>query len=275
MATEFKHWEEWKEKCNLRLCGDETKAALLEYSGKRFHSLVEWALRSLKFAYQDINEKNAWVGWDLFDNYYIDRGERTGKAYKDWLFLTARNSPDNCVVVLEKEMNLLLRNVVRTYIREHYPRKGVKSLDAPLESGNPDSGTLMDVTPSRDCSTRDSVEASDGRNVAAGFASRFFKELSRRDRVVLVALGLGLPASCAEAEKAAQCKKSMLADARSQLNICIRDRLKREMSEDADYLRFYVLEALLEKCIEWAKGEKSCESMFHLLKVRQAGGGRP
>ncbi len=275
MATEFKHWEEWKEKCNLRLCGDETKAALLEYSGDRAYRLVKWAMISLKFGYQDIHEIDRWEGWDLFEGFYFDRGERTGKAYKDWLFLTAQNSPDNCVVVLEKEMTLLLRNVVRTYIREHYPRKGGMSLDAPLESGNPDSGTLMDVTPSPDLSPRDHVEASEERNVAADFASRFFEELSRRERVVLVALGLGLPASCAEAEKAAQCKRSMLADAKSQLNICIRDRLKREMSEDADYLRFYVLEALLEKCIEWAKGEKSCESMFHLLKVRQAGGGRP
>lgn len=277
MDTELKHWQEWKKECNLRVCGDETKVALLSYVGERLHGLVSWAIRSdagkHDVPHESLINIDGWMAWDRFEGFYLERGARTGKVYKDWIFLTAQNSRDDQVDELERRTYLLLRNVAREYIQECYPLKKSRSLDAPLNTGDPNSPTLMDLL--SDDSSKALIEARDLTAVAKHFTSRFFDEMSLRERVVIAAVGLGLPASCAEAEAAARCKKSMLGVSREQVGVRLKGRLGQEMPEDAMPIRFYVVEALVARCIEWAKGEKSCEPIFHLLAKRQTEGGRP
>ena len=279
MGTTFENWAEWKKKCDLRRCGDETKAALLAYMQNRIHALVSWSMKSQRYAYHDIKEIDQWTGWDLFENYYVARGERTHKVYKDWLFLTAQNSSDDQVVVLEKETNTLLRNIIRDYIKEHYPPKQARSLDAPTQFttqlNKPDKAAWTDFQKMTHQSPRDNIESRDARDAATDFAAQFFDAMDLRERVVLVVLGLDLPASCPEAERAAQCKKSMLGHARGQLRTRLKKQLEREFSEDTVYLSFYVVEALTGKCMTWAKNEADCASIFSLAEKRQAEGGRP
>jgi len=295
MDTTIENWTEWKKKCDLRRCGDETKATLLAYMQKRMHALVKWAMVSLskvahsqrlpasarsrhqnrEYAYHDIKEIDQWTGWDLFENYYVARGERTHKVYKDWLFLPAQDSSEDHVSVLEKKAHTLLRNVIRDYIKENYPPKQARSMDAPLQLNKDDEAAWSDFEKRSTQSPRDKIETWDARDAATGFAAQFFDNMDLRERVVLAVLGLDLPASCPEAERAAQCKKSMLGHARGQLCTRLKTQLEREFSEDTVYLGFYVVEALTAKCITWAKNETDCAPIFSLAAQRQAEGGRP
>lgn len=273
MDTEFSHWVEWKQKCDLRLCGPQTQGSLHAYVGKRLRKLVSRSLAEIRRALVDTHELDGWMCWDLFEGFYADRESRSGRRYKDWLFATVQSSSDNHVDVMEREVNELLYNVVRQFIRTHYPRRDTASLDAPLREEDSGTGTLMDILPHRSISPSDDAELRDARNVAAGFAADFFEGMSRRERVALAVRGLDLPLSCREAEEAAGCKKSVLSDAGNRVYQGMIDRLRQVFPEDVEVLRFYVVEALVEKCIEWARGDRSCETIFRLLAQRGAEGG--
>lgn len=270
MDTIFDNWVEWKRKCDLRLCGPETQTALQGYVGKRLHKLVSRSFAEIHRALVDTHELNAWQCWDLFEGFYADVESRTGRRYKDWLFATVAASSDDHVDVMEREVNELLYNVVRQFVRTHYPRQNWLSLDAPLQPGEPDSVTLYAVVSRSENPTWDEVEKRDAQNTAARFAGQFFALMTQRERVALAVRGLELPVSCHEAEEAARCKKSMLSDACHQVRDSMQARLRREFPEDVELLSFYVTDELVEKCITWAKGEASCEPIFRLLAQRQA-----
>lgn len=274
MDTELKHWEEWKEKCDLKVCCEDTQAALLKYIEKRAGHLVSRNAAAQKRAPGNYHEISGWEWWHIVESFYHIPDKRGRmKPYKDWLFARIRGSSRNSPAYVAEAMaeKYLLHSAIRNWLVEQCPSiKNTMFLDAPLSTDDNDGTTVRDKTPDPNCQTADEPARRECKRLAGEFAARFFTAMSLRERVVLATLALELPASCPEAEAAAECKKSMLHVAHHT----VRDRLKQEMAEEAEDCRFYVEQALLDLCVDWANGEKSCEPIFHLLAKRQAEGGR-
>lgn len=270
MKTTLEHWVEWKEKCDLHRCSEETQAALLSYAGNRLGDLVGWACATLAHPVINTHELSPWRAWEMFDGYFIERGNNTGKCYKDHLFLKACHSSGVRVGEIERLAYWMLRDVVKDFIRHHYPRRDTDSLQEPMKLSDPSSPLKIDSVEAEAESPYDAADEADAVRVAPSYASEFFGRLDTRERILLVALGFDLPISCAEVLRAAECQKSTLCAARLGLGQRLSAWLTREKSEDGMRVRALVLQALVQLSTEWAAKEICCEPIFRLMEDRRA-----
>lgn len=268
METTLENWVEWKEKCDLHRCSEETQSALLSYAISRFRDLVGLACATHSRPVINTGEISAWGAWEMFDGYFIERGKNTGKCYKDHLFLKAGNASDVGVGELERIAFWMLRDVIKDFVRRHYPRRDTTSLYEPIKKSDPKSPLVIDFVESEGATPYEAADASDAMRVAPSYAREFFGHLEARERVLLVALGFDLPASCVEVLKAAGCQKSTLCAARFGLGQRLSAWLTREKSEDGMRMRSLVLQAMVKLSMEWAAQEKCCEPIFRLMESR-------
>ncbi|OGV43528.1 MAG: hypothetical protein A2X46_07785 [Lentisphaerae bacterium GWF2_57_35] len=164
-----------------------------------------------------------------------------GKAYKDWLF--ARAHGDRAHEALESGTVLLVRDVVRDYLRrEHSPVFMISLNDAATPNAN--GLTIEDLLP---CDSDPSAEASmrELEQLAERHAQRWAGELGHRERVALLAREMGLSLAHPEVERTAGCRKSVLNDAHRKL--CERvatDLKKKHENEDRQALQILTIRAL-------------------------------
>jgi len=278
MDTEFKHWETWKTKCNLRECDTETQAALLQFIRKRAYNLVMTACGAKHFIPPNISELDGWYWWDLFEIVYIIRESKTQKKYKDGLFYIAARAQNDPADAMERQVcTYFKRDVLREFMKDHCPQKQRDvPLDEPLSQEESEGETRKDQKSLDGDATRDTVTLHETEQLAGDYANWLFKEMNRRERVAVAATYLNLAHSTPEVERAAGCKKSVLRTAYLALFTKLTDRLKRdfpeETAENLIRLGFYVFEVLKEKSHSWAKRESYCKGFLNLMGDRTASG---
>jgi hypothetical protein len=277
MDTEFSHWEEWKLRCDLKACGEDTQRALLQYIEKRAGGVVANAAATTGRAPGKYYETTGWEWWRIVESFYhIPDKDGRKKPYKDWLFLRVQESSRNSPAYVAEAFvtSYFLRSAIRNWLIEQCPRvRNCSSLDAPVSTEDSDGTTLRDLTPDPYWQTSDEPVRREYKRIAAALATLFFERTSVRERVGLTAIYLRLPLSAPEVMAAAGCRHAVLSTAPKTLAQRLAEELRQrcpgEPPDGIQLLFRFTLEILEDFCLKWARSEKCCAPVFSLLERRQ------
>jgi len=206
------HWCEWKAACALDLCGEPARAHLRAFAKVRFDRCMRRYRGRGGFGYAGAAAVDGGRAWHLLETHLVVRENRRGKRYKDWLFARAELGDGNRPAALESGASLLMRDVVRQYLRSECARAGAVSLDRLLTDTGEKPLTWHDLLPG---STNPADEAAyrEYDALARQLAEELVPAATRRERVALLAKSVGLSLAATMAMKAAECGHSALHEA--------------------------------------------------------------
>jgi hypothetical protein len=262
----LQHWQTWYRICALAGCPDEVRAALTGFSHSRFMTYLR------RLGGGDVEPGSAVEparAWHLFESHLQLKATRQGKRYKDWLFARLDASADAPARVIEGGASLIVRSVVREYVRDERPRAGVASLDAPIADDFGQPLTLEDLL-ACPADTTDDVMARERDAMARRCAVASFAELADRDRIVLASKGLGVSLAHPVVERLAGSRKSVLSERYRGWVLQVADGLRSQHEgEDAHDLMWTALQTVhyaRSLAVAWARSEKRCGDLFQCVE---------
>lgn len=261
-------WVEWKSRCAIVLCDESAQAVLYEFATTRFRRYVERYANATNVRQAGVIAANVddAEAWHRFETHLTVTSTRGGKRYKDWLFARVPRRGSAPRDVIEGGAALLMRNVVREYLAQEFPPPGTVSLSRPVATGRDGAGLTLTDLLAAGASPADETARREYEELARGHAVPLFGELTRRERVALLAKRLGLSLARPEVERVAGCRKSMVNEAYRALVRQVDARVRARYADDGKdavmALVLLVCEAL-EKCaFEWGKSERACRNLF-------------
>ncbi len=212
-------WHAWKSACAIDLCPPEAVESLRRFGSHRFSLYLNRYASRMGHRGQVLRVAESKDAWHLLETHAQVGTTREGKRYKDWLFARAPDSPEAWLNAVEGGATVLMRGVVREYLRREQAAAFMESLQRPLGGGAEPSFTLEELLP-------DTVEPlgelaeNEWRALAREQAERFFPSLSSRERIVLWAREYGISLGDPDLARWAGCRRSALHGAHT-------DSLKR------------------------------------------------
>lgn len=212
-------WSHWEEHCAVDLCPTSSADVLRKFGQWRFMTyLNRYASRTghrgESFATPDIRG-----AWHRLETHAQVSATRAGKRYKAWLFERAKNETGaQWVSAMEAGASLLIRDVVREYLRREHKPHFMESLHRPLETGasvSASSYTLEELLPD----TTDPLGPVMDREtdaLAEQEAASFLTTMSRRESIVLWARGAGFPLADPDLLAWADCGKTAMHTSHSR-----------------------------------------------------------
>lgn len=260
-------WIEWKRFCALGLCSEQVQEQLREFACSRFRKFVRQYFdrtgctdaRPL-----DHDERDA---WHLFEAHLVVKATKRGKCYKDWLFARAQCSNDPALDVIQGGATLIMRDVVREFLKQHVQPWNVISMDRPLVSGGDDSLTLHDLLP---CVVDPSSEAAmrEYEQLATDRGNRVFCDMTRRERVAVLAKATGVSLSHKAVLRAAGSRKSVLNTVYHALMENLASAIKLDFPDDDSAsvlaLTLMVVDEVKGRVLEWGRDLKTCAAIWRL-----------
>ncbi len=217
-------WNEWKMRCRLDACAQDTQRYLRAFARSRFR-------RFSKHAFEALARADA---WRLFETHSAVKSTRAGKRYKEWLFARVAGSPDDALDVVQGGATLMMRAAAREFLRHELSPDFVVSLYAPLSVAGESSGALLDLL-AADADPVVNVCLGEYEELARRHAGELAATLTRKERVALAAKRAGRSLSHPNALRAAGCRKSALADAfRHLMRRLLDDLAGRYPDEDSE-----------------------------------------
>lgn len=211
--TKIEQWLTWKEKCALDLCPPATQAPLRTFVHERYCRYAARYAGAFQVGEGQVTLPDAREAWHWFESYFQLSLTREGKSYKDWLSARAAGRAAPEAGDMESGVSLLLRDVVRDRLRSECSSRHILSLDAGTGSGDETVSTsLVELLPD-DFDTTTEVERWDLATIASGLADSALESLSRREQLALLGRKLGLSLADPRLLKAAECGKTVLAEA--------------------------------------------------------------
>ncbi|MEI7436163.1 MAG: hypothetical protein WCL16_05085 [bacterium] len=269
MGTTLADWTEWHARCALLLCGDAARTALPAFVHLRFKKYIRQYGAYLAggadgaLPMPAIND-----AWQLFETHLAVDETRDGRVYKTWLFDRVAGSSDDPVAVIQGGATLLLRDVVREYLRREHSPAGTVSLQAPLANGE-SVWTLEELLPD----TADPASEAARRECEAlsdGAAAVLFETTTLRERVAVLAKDLGLSCAHPDVVCAAGCGKTLTAlawqNVMQRLAARVRASFAGENREQLSLLAIMTATALQQRVRGWAAVEKNTAHLFKLAE---------
>jgi len=264
-------WIEWKKACALDLCSARSQAVLQEFAGRRFTTFFQrCAASGAGAAHRGLSASASGSdrdAWHLFETHLVLKSTQGGKRYKDWLFAQARMGHAGAFDAIQGGATLIMRDVVREYLRREYRPRAHVSLQTPVasaeEGGSPMS--LQDllpgsVDPAREAALRE-YEA-----LAAEHAADVFEGLSRHERVAVLARTLGISFAHPTVAQAAGRGRTVLGGAYQSvlrgIQTALRERYMGDDPESIRHLRLMTVLALKNLACAWGKSEGGCPEFF-------------
>ncbi len=263
----LEHWSQWKHRCALGLCADDTQHVLRKFAGIHFSRyLSRYANRTnapnMRHMLSDTD------AWHLFETYLAVNSSRGGKRYKDWLFARAANEANKDAAVTAGAV-LMMRDVVRAHLRREYSADLMVSLSQPLEGvGSP--FTVEDLLPGM-LDPLDEIAERECAALARTQAQGFLQTMDHRERIAVLAkkrgMSLAHPAVCA----AADCGKSVLHEsfhaAARRLVTMLKETFKSEEPESVKMLVLMTFEEVSGLVLAWAASGDACATVHELAEV--------
>jgi hypothetical protein len=270
-------WSEWKRRCALGRCDPETRRALRQFAHQRFRRYAARGAPAVSAAQRPLAaaalEPDA--AWHLWETHAVTGTGRGGRRYKDWLFARAASAGDAPVDVIEAGGALLMRDVVREWLRREFSPAMMTSLDAPLP-GSEGPVTLGDLLPG----TADPLDDISRREVdalAARVADETLAGMTRRERVALLAKFLGLSLAHPAVEEAGGCRKTVLNEACVRMMDALGARIRRTFAAEdpacLPALGAAALRRLRERLESEEKAEKRCARLFMVMEGHDVAAG--
>ena len=272
MTSAMGHWGEWKERCALGLCSEPSQVALTSFAASRFYRFVRKILPGGGAEGQAPYTVCAADAWHLFETHLLTANTRQGKRYKDWLFARAVGMDGAALDTIQGGATLIIRDVVRDFLRAERSPSMMVSLNAPISSDVANL-TLEDLLPGQIESGCD-LEMRDFARLAKEHAGEFLDDMTVRERLALLARQLAIPLSHPAVEEAAGCRKSVLSSALREFVSRVAARLTvAHPGDDPGSLRILAVmtfECLNEMILSWGISEKVCARLFIIVKDRQS-----
>jgi hypothetical protein len=263
----IEHWDEWRKRCAILRCGPAAQAALRGFAWARFvhyagHLLDEDAVRARVPSAVDC--------WHLFESYLAVASPRSGRRYKEWLFARLERSKDPPLDVIQGGASLLVRTVVRAWLLNEGPQRRMCPLSAPVAEGEAGVLELEDLLPAP---PEDSLEQAEIEQAAARLLPGCLAELTRAERLVLLAKQLGLPLYDPAVLRLAGVGRSRASilwrGVFQRVAALTRQRHPQEPRDWQLQLALLVSRKLGEKILFWGRVEKSTQPFFYMMEERR------
>jgi hypothetical protein len=268
-SIDLQFWVEWKQRCALGLCSQETICGLRRFAEIRFRHFLRKYVHRTNLGH-DQSLPVATDAWHLFETHLTLKTSGQGKQYKDWLFARLQNSSDPPLAVIQGGATLLMRDVVREHLRKEFSPSTVQSLNQPCVNEGFEF-TLEDLLPGRLDPARE-AEQREFEKLARVGANTFFEQMNQRERIGFLAKQLDIPLAHPAVQTAAGCGKSMVHAAFRDAVIRLAARLHTDFAQDdpgaVRCLTVMTLGEINTLVLDWANSEKTCVSLFWI-----AGGG--
>jgi DNA-directed RNA polymerase specialized sigma24 family protein len=238
--AELGHWQMWRERCALARCTETASHDLRGFAFDRFQ-------RHLQKSGQALAPPKAADAWHAFESHLALGRNRSAKAWKEWLFARGGDTPT--IDCIQGGATLIMRGVVREYLRREQAPGWMLSLDSPI-GRHPESGSapisLEDLLPDPE----DPIAAIDQQELQA-LATRLFPSmrdlLTPRERLALITNQTGKALSHPAVAKAAQCGKSSLCNALHRAMQRLAQTLQTALPQESPNQRITVATLLIEK----------------------------
>jgi hypothetical protein len=207
----LENWKQWKAKCALGLCDNDVRRELQGFVSVKFMHFVrigmDWAGRQgSPGAAVSVAE-----AWHRFETHFRLHKSPDGKSFKVWLFARKNTRGYGIQEAVEAGATVLVRDVVREYLRKECPDLRMVSFSGGAGGSAPD-GQVLSVEELLPCEadTARAVEERELDAMAREEAPGAFAQLNRKQRVALLAYQAGLSLIHPTAIKAAECSRTTL-----------------------------------------------------------------
>jgi len=234
--TEWEAWTEWHQRCALDLCSEPARRNLTGFAFARFQTYARrYAARTNAdaAAIGNLDEREA---WHRFETHLLVKNTRSGKAYKEWLFARKEGAGSSRCQLIESGATLIMRDVVREYIRREFPPSSAVSLDAPFPGYSAGGVPFGDLIPGG-IDPSDTAALKEMEGLSRRHAREIIARIDRRERAALQARASNTSFANPAVLKAAGCGRTRLTEIHNALVRGIVKQLHSEYSnEDRDAL---------------------------------------
>jgi len=227
----YRPWSEWEQQCAFTRCSSQARHALSAWAYTRFSRLLEPCAARARRAVPPANSVSPRDAWHLLETHLTVPGADGGKCYKKWLFSRVARSSDHPLDVVQSGATLIMRDVVRRYLRQEQRPGHVDSLDRPLAGHGATALTAHDLLACV-ADPADEVARREFERLARTHAERWAAEVDRVDRVVLLARHTGRPLNDPEVQDLAGRRKSALSKRYHALVTSIMKELQASCPDD-------------------------------------------
>jgi hypothetical protein len=263
--TRLEDWNTWITVCALDLCPGDTRQSLQRFVITRFVTLVRKYAALSRTDPGNAAASTPADAWHLFESHLHLQHTREGKSYKQWLNEHRWLNPENPLPCLESGASLIVRDVVREHLRREARRTCTQPLDTPLRSACSQTYTLSELLPSPE-TTPDTIHNNEMTRLASDAARQVFRQLTRRERLALLARSLNLPLSSPTVTKAAACRKTTLCaayrDSLKTIAAFIQEQFASEDRTIRAQLAVTTFSELHPLLVHWGKSEKQQLAFF-------------
>jgi hypothetical protein len=191
-CTTTEAWHHWKKACAADLCDAETAAMLRRFGAAKFSAYVKRYASRVGHYGQTMRVAESRDAWHLLETFARVGQTRSGKRYKDWLFQRAEHCGDNWLGAIEGGATLLMRNVVREYLRREHAPAFMTSLNKSLAGESGSTLTLEALLPDT-LDFHDELAEREWLTLAKDRAAAIYPSLDSRERIFLWARAQGYP----------------------------------------------------------------------------------
>ena len=266
MKTTLENWVEWRKRCALGLCREETRANLQDYARRKFKWFAErYVGTSLAKRKKSDAVLDSISCWHLFETHITVGSRQDGKTLKKWLFARIAESSGEPLKVVQGGVRLLIRDVVRDYVR----REGSSMLEArmnkPIVNQYGDETCLEELL-AGDADTFSEVERRDLKEQATRLAERLFDDLPHVQRIAMLAKYLSISLASPLVLESARCKKSKLSKEWRKAMTAIASQVEARFDTE-DQSTQLIISKMAVDCAEkmifsWASAEKCCAKLL-------------
>lgn len=244
--AKLENWEMWYRRCAAARCTRVAQHDLFGFAYNRFRRYLQ------KFRPLLISPE-ATAAWHAFESYLTLGRTRSAKAWKSWLFSRGGASPTlSCI---QGGATLIMRDVVRDYLRREHAPAWMCSLDAPLDNGtgsDTSAVSLADLLPD----PADPIAVLEARDLQAlvdPILASAKACLSARERIALTVHHAGKALSHRVVTQAVACSKSALYNSLHAAMQKVGRLLRRALPHESSATCIQSAQLLIDRIAEESK----------------------
>lgn len=200
-------WRQWKERCAAALCDPEVEEAFQRFGRRHFQAHARFVPEASRQGAGWTRKVEGREAWHLLEAHFLAGRARSGKRYKDWLFLRCDGGAGDWLQAMEGGASVLMRDVVRETVRRECPPSFMHSMDSIDDS---EEIPIEELIPSETYDPWRNLAEEEWLEQARHLAGEIVPRLGRRERVALWARSMGYGLSSSKVCHFANCTPGFL-----------------------------------------------------------------
>lgn len=261
-------WDEWREKCSADRCRPAVACRLKAFARSRFCILVRRLAGGAGFRNPAELMFDADDAWHLLETHIAISKTAGGLPYKNWLAARAQGDGESRRDFIESGAFLLLRDAIRNRLRMEFPRAESVSIDQPLcaPGGELTLGDMLSGGPD----PAEEASRLEYDRLSERHAREMFEESNFRERVAILARGLGMPLSSPAVLRVARCRKTVLSMTHraflERMAAILKFRYRNDGMDAVRQLALLTFGRLSDAVFLWGKTENTTRHLFKIVE---------